>query len=185
MLSTCLCGLERTGGGWSAEEHILGLCDPGLWARGKTMCCSRMFKDVFNASEGEKIKKTVDIDIFLFLEVSFLILLFLQLHILILKFSISLPKLHSNAFVSRILILPSLATVCSADVTGLWEFSLICYGAYKKDGDIFFSRACCNTTRGDDFKLRAHRDRLRLDRRMKIFYGEGGAQVAQRGDKSL
>jgi len=39
-------------------------------------------------------------------------------------------------------------------------------GAYKKDGDRIFSRACCNRTRGNGFKLK---DRLRLDIRRKYF----------------
>ncbi|KAK4815138.1 hypothetical protein QYF61_017579 [Mycteria americana] len=46
-------------------------------------------------------------------------------------------------------------------------------GAYKKDGDRDFSRACCERTRGNGFKL--NKD---------ILYAEGGetlAQVAQRG----
>ena len=33
-------------------------------------------------------------------------------------------------------------------------------GAYKKDGDRFFSRACCNRRRGNGFKLKKRRFRL-------------------------
>ncbi|KFQ48286.1 hypothetical protein N334_10218, partial [Pelecanus crispus] len=40
-------------------------------------------------------------------------------------------------------------------------------GAYKKDGDRFYSRACCNRTRGNDFKLKE--GRFRLDIRKKFF----------------
>ena len=40
-------------------------------------------------------------------------------------------------------------------------------GACKKDGDKLFSRACCNRTRGDVFKLRE--GRCRLDIRKKFF----------------
>jgi len=40
-------------------------------------------------------------------------------------------------------------------------------GPYKKDGDKLSSRACCNRTKGNGFKLKE--GRFRLDIRMKIF----------------
>jgi len=55
-------------------------------------------------------------------------------------------------------------------------------GACKKDGDVFFSRACCDRARGNGFELKE--GRFRLDLRNTFFYSEGGetlAQVTQRG----
>jgi len=54
-------------------------------------------------------------------------------------------------------------------------------GAYRKDAENIFSRACCDRTRSNSFKLRE--GRFRLDT-LEIFYDKGGetlAQIAQRG----
>lgn len=40
-------------------------------------------------------------------------------------------------------------------------------GAYKKDWDKIFSRACCDRTSGDGFKLKENR--FRLDKKKKSF----------------
>jgi len=49
----------------------------------------------------------------------------------------------------------------------LWEDLIAAFqylkGAYKKVGDNLFSRACCNRTRGNGFKLK--KGRCRLDMR--------------------
>jgi len=46
----------------------------------------------------------------------------------------------------------------------LWEDFIVALqylkGAYKKNGDRLFSRACCNRTRGNGFKLKESKSRL-------------------------
>jgi len=52
-------------------------------------------------------------------------------------------------------------------------------GAYRKDEENLFRRACCNRTRSNGFKPRE--GRFRLDLRKKYFYNERGATLAQVG----
>jgi len=58
----------------------------------------------------------------------------------------------------------------SPDKRRLWRHLVAAFqylkGAYKKDGDKLFSRACCNRTRGNDFKLKE--GRVRPDVRNKF-----------------
>jgi len=43
-------------------------------------------------------------------------------------------------------------------------------GAYEKDGDKYFSRACCDRTRSNGFKLREGRFRLAITRVVKHWH---------------
>jgi len=74
----------------------------------------------------------------------------------------------------------------SLEKRSLWGDLIVAFqhlkGAYRKDGDRLFSRACCDRTRGNGFKL--SEGRFRLDRRKTSVNNEGGetlAQIAQRG----
>ncbi|KAK4806794.1 hypothetical protein QYF61_005590 [Mycteria americana] len=67
----------------------------------------------------------------------------------------------------------------------LWGDLIVAFqyvkGAYKKDGERLFTRACSDRTRGIGYKLKE--GRFRLDIRKKFFYDEGGetgGQVVQR-----
>jgi len=59
----------------------------------------------------------------------------------------------------------------SLEKSSLWGDLIAAFqylkGAYRKDGDRLFSRACCNRTGGNGFKLRE--GRFRLDIRKKFF----------------
>jgi len=44
-------------------------------------------------------------------------------------------------------------------------------GAYEEDRDRLFSRACCNRTKGNGFKLRG---RIQTRYKEEFFYTEGG-----------
>ena len=59
----------------------------------------------------------------------------------------------------------------SLEKTRLWGHLIAAFqylkGAYRKDWENIFSRACCNRTRSNDFKLRE--GRFRLDIRKKFF----------------
>jgi len=61
--------------------------------------------------------------------------------------------------------------LCSLEKRRLWGHLIVAFQylkvTYKKDGDRYFSRACCNRTRGNSFKLRERT--FRLDIRKKFF----------------
>jgi len=48
------------------------------------------------------------------------------------------------------------------DLIAAFQYS---QGAYKKDGDKYFSRACCDGTKGNGFKLREGRSRLAIKKK--------------------
>jgi len=94
---------------------------------------------------------------------------------------------HFNQFHLRVLqedlslLLPPPGRMTSRKLSRHLAFQYL-KGAYGKDGDNLFSKACCDRTRSNGFKLRE--GRFSLDIRKMVFYNEGGetlAQVAQRG----
>jgi len=68
-----------------------------------------------------------------------------------------------------------------ADLTAAFQYLK---GAYKKDEDKLFSRACCNGTKDNGFKLKEGRFRLAIRKKfitMRVV--KPLAQVAQRGGR--
>lgn len=71
---------------------------------------------------------------------------------------------------------PPVRTGCGSCGCPAWRRVIVALrylkGAYKKDGDRLFSRACCNHARGNGFNWKEGRFRLE-----EIFYDEGAEVV--------
>ncbi|KAK4831486.1 hypothetical protein QYF61_017987, partial [Mycteria americana] len=78
--------------------------------------------------------------------------------------SVKIFNIHWDAALNKVPALLCCMGRLWGDLIAAFQFLK---GAYKKDGDRHFSRACCDRTRGNGFKLKD--GRFRLDIRKKFF----------------